>query len=978
MDLNCRPSTLPKHPLILGNSFSIYHQNIRSLRDKHQEVLSHLFPNLPQVICFTEHHLKAHELQNIHMEQYTLGAQFCRTNHAQGGVVIYTRNSLNAAPIDLSKYCKEKDIEICAVKTKIQSSVLYIIAVYRSPSGNFNLFLATIEAVLQSIYSSTIGIIICGDININYLVVNEHRTQLDNLLLLYNLVGIIDFPTRLTSTTNSAIDNIFIDVTGFQEYEVIPFPNGLSDHDAQLLAFKEVHLGQTPSTKLIRKVDQQNITDFIVNLCNESWTSIFNTDDINHMYNSFLNIYLKIFHASFPLAKVTERNKGNQWITLGIQTSCKRKRELFLLKRSLHSPLLERYYTQYCKILTKVIREAKRMAFSTRISKSHNKTKTTWKIVNELLGKQPSHTDIQQLTVDGIQYSNQQQVAEVFNKYFSTIVDSINSNKPDSPSNNFTYTYLQHHRDYTSAPLVLKPFSTTEIIKIIKSLKTKNSFGYDEISPYILKLSAMYISSPLTYICNKVIATGIFPDRMKYSIVIPILKKGRKNDPTNYRPISLLPSFAKVLESALYKRLSDYIILNNSLTEQQFGFRKNHSTEEAIFKLTHEVLNALNDKSVVGSIFFDLEKAFDSVNHSLLIKKLPYYGIAGKAKLLIESYLTNRHQRVLLKNSRTNSNAVSEWTKVNHGVPQGSVLGPLLFLLYINDLPMAVPSKIIPILFADDTSIIITRSNNCELQEAISASLHQLTKWFQENSLSLNVSKTHFLQFHNKNQNSLDIPNALDSKFITKPNHIKFLGLTINDSMTWKTHIDDILPKLSSACFAIRTVKPYVSHQTLKAIYYAYFHAIMSYGVIFWGQSPDSLKVFLLQKRVIRTMMGCGRRDSCRRLFVELGILTLPSQYIYCLLLFMVKNRELFSSNKDLHSINTRQQLNFHQPSAHLKKYQLGPYYTGIKLYNTLPATLKNESHNPVRFRSLLKKFLSETTLYSLDEYYSICKPRKT
>ena len=187
-----------------------------------------------------------------------------------------------------------------------------------------------------------------------------------------------------------------------------------------------------------------------------------------------------------------------------------------------------------------------------------------------------------------------------------------------------------------------------------------------------------------------------------------------------------------------------------------------------------------------------------------LIKKLPYYGIAGRAKLLIESYLSNRYQRVLLKNSRTNSNAVSEWTKVNHGVPQVSVLGPLLFLLYINDLPMAVPSKIIPVLFADDTSIIIiTRPTTSELQEAISASLHQITNWFQENSLSLNVSKTYFLQFHNKNQNKLETPITLDNQFITKSNHIKFLGLTVNDSMTWKSHIDAILPKLSSACFAV-------------------------------------------------------------------------------------------------------------------------------------------------------------------------------
>jgi hypothetical protein len=372
---------------------------------------------------------------------------------------------------------------------------------------------------------------------------------------------------------------------------------------------------------------------------------------------------------------------------------------------------------------------------------------------------------------------------------------------------------------------------------------------------------------------------------MKYSIVTPIFKKGNNSDPANYRPISVITSFAKVLETALYMRLAKHFTLNKMLTDRQFGFRKGHSTDEAILNLINEFLNALNDKSMVGSIFFYLEKAFDSVNHSLLIKKLPYYGIIGKAKLLIESYLSNRYQRVLLKNSITYSNAVSEWTKVNHGVPQGSVSGPLLFLLYVNDLPTAVPSKTIPILFADDTSIIITSPNSSELQRAISASVHQLTKWFQENSLSLNVSKTYFMQFYTENQKNFESSIALDGKFITKANHIKFLGLTIDDSMSWKTHVGVILPMLSSACFAIRAVKPYVSHQTLKAIYYAYFHAIMSYGVIFGGQSPDSLKVFLLQKRAIRTMMGCGGRDLCRRLFIELGILSLPSQYIFCLLL---------------------------------------------------------------------------------------------
>ena len=193
--------------------------------------------------------------------------------------------------------------------------------------------------------------------------------------------------------------------------------------------------------------------------------------------------------------------------------------------------------------------------------------------------------------------------------------------------------------------MVIKTFPTNEIISIIKSLKPKNSFGYDEISPKILKISANYISSPLTYIYNKAISKGVFPGRLKYSIVTPIFKKGNNSDPANYRPISLLTSFAKVLERAMYVRLTEHITLNNILTEQQFGFRKGYSTDEAIFKLIHEVLKAQNDKSMVGSIFFDLEKAFDSVNHSLLLKKLPYYGTTGKSKYSFSPiYLTDTNE----------------------------------------------------------------------------------------------------------------------------------------------------------------------------------------------------------------------------------------------------------------------------------------------------------------------------------------------
>jgi hypothetical protein len=230
------------------------------------------------------------------------------------------------------------------------------------------------------------------------------------------------------------------------------------------------------------------------------------------------------------------------------------------------------------------------------------------------------------------------------------------------------------------------------------------------------------------------------------------------------------------------------------------------------------------------------------------LKKLPYYGIMGKSTSLLESYLINRHRRVQIDNSTLNTKFVSGWTKVKHDVPQGSVLGPLLFLLYINDFPNAITHKATPILFADDTSIIISRPNTHLLQNDLTIIFGQITKWFQENSLSLNLCKTYLIKFCSNNQNCLDIAIAHRNGFIPKINETKFLRLHMNNTLSWTTHIEKILPKLSSACYAMTSVKPYVSQQMLKVIYYSYFHTIMSYGIIFWGHSAGGMSLHITKK----------------------------------------------------------------------------------------------------------------------------------
>jgi len=252
-------------------------------------------------------------------------------------------------------------------------------------------------------------------------------------------------------------------------------------------------------------------------------------------------------------------------------------------------------------------------------------------------------------------------------------------------------------------------------------------------------------------------STGIFPDRLKFSEVKPLFKKGEKTEFSNYHPISLLNSFSKIIEKIIYRRIYQHLTENNILVQEQFGFREKSSIDIATFALLNTVLSSLDKKHFVGGVFCNLHKAFDCVNHNILLTKLGFYGISCIANQLMRSYLDHRYQRVVI-NDNTNSKLTSECELVKHGVPQGSILGPLLFLIYINDLSKTLSSVAELILFADDTSIVISNINSDELTRNMNLVMKQTINWFQSNLLSLNYIKNHLLQFRTKKTKGNEYP----------------------------------------------------------------------------------------------------------------------------------------------------------------------------------------------------------------------------
>jgi len=324
---------------------------------------------------------------------------------------------------------------------------------------------------------------------------------------------------------------------------------------------------------------------------------------------------------------------------------------------------------------------------------------------------------------------------------------------------------------------------------------------------------------------------------------------------------------------------------------------------------------------------------------------MKFYGISGVANKLMKSYLRNRHQTVVT-NAHNNSNGYFfKWEEVQHGVPQGSVLAPLLFLIYVNDLSKSVSDKsspiLCPILFAEDTSFIIANRDETEFKFNTNEIFNEINKWFHSNLLMLNYDKTYFLQFQTDHEINTQVSFG-NRKFATAQS-LKSVGLTIDTSLTWKHHNSELTSRMNMACYAIRSIKPFMSLDVLRSTYFSYVHSIISYGIIFWGNLSHSEDIFKIQKRIIRIIMNSSQNVSCWQPLKELNILPIQSQYIFLILLSVTKNKYQFLSNSQVHKINIRQTSDLYVPTANLAIYQTGVHYSGIKIYNHLPTAIKKD-----------------------------------
>ena len=724
----------------------------------------------PDVICIQElwqfPDNALFKLNGYHPLVYKL-----RRNSVQGGGVgIYIKSKFTFNILDDLSIFMDRIFESLTVEITVNSKMkIKVCSMYRpgtrhptlSPIDQFNQFMELFNDLCSKI-ALTGSVYLLGDINLDLLKYKkcEQVTNYVDSLFSHGLLQIVTKPTRCTPSSATLIDHIITNACSPDLKSTILISD-LSDHFFIFHSIKTISPKQHPKTIETRNFSKLNLSSFNNALLNLSWSSVTSSTDTQTSYNNFHDTFLSLYELFFPLKKFKfnkNTHKLESWMTTGILTSRLEKIRLCKFTHKHPSPNNLVIFKTYRNLFNKIVKAAKKMHFDNLFKKFQSNLIETWRLINEVINKKPkkNQTSFSHLLHNNLKVTDSFEIANIFNEHFTSIAHTIaNDIEPTDRPPDFESLV----DDNVLFSLTDSPVTISEVYEAIGSLQKKKTQDIYGISVFFISKFALILSKPLQLIFQLSFKQHTVPQQFKMAKVIPIFKNGSKDSVDNYRPISLLSTFSKIQEKIVCKRLNVFLENNKLLSDHQFGFRMQHSTIHPLTLFINKISETLNKKEHALAIFCDLRKAFDTIDHGILLQKLHAMGIRGTNLLWFQDYLSNRKQFVQIDG--VNSFIMN----IKIGVPQGSILGPILFLIYINDLPSV--TSLFSSLFADDTKLVATHSDLVSLYDYANAEFQKVVYYFRANRLSLHPSKTKFILFSNSREAA-----SIDLKIFINNNNI--------------------------------------------------------------------------------------------------------------------------------------------------------------------------------------------------------------
>ena len=943
-----------------NEDYLVLHMNCRSINYKEEEIKTILEELKPDILCLTEtwmdesnpkQTLETHDYKVLRKDRTEGFKQLYGKSNGGGVAIIHKRNQKIKV-----KNLADHDDEVLWIQVET-SNPFMLGLIYRASYTNMikeEQGQTSLGKMLEKASLITRNIITIGDLNCDTAAAKktEETKQLEDIHEVHKLYQQITTPTRITEDTKTTIDHIWTN----PESKLVKASGtmvGISDHLAIYAKLDMKRAEQKRNTikfRSYKNYDPERLEEDIKEgLSTSDIQSKINEGKLNEAVEEFSTVLARGLdkHAPMKEIKQTKAKPYIPWMSTEVKDIREAKNNL--IKMSYIQPKQEdkKEIKRLKNKLNQTKRKHKRAYYKKKLAEYKGDSKNTWKVFKEMLNKQEIRETIEPDLMD-------QEKANRFNKYFATI-GTVIQNKLG-----ITDTDVTFNQGFTFSEV-----NEETVGKLIDKIRIGVATGADGISARILKDSKEAILPIMTALVNLSFKTSTFPESMKAATIKCLHKKNSTEEPSNYRPLSILPILSKIFERAAVDQIVQFLEANNLISHNQHAYRKGHSTVTSLTEVTNFIYKEIDKGNIVGMASLDLSKAFDSISHTHLLQKLTEIGLGPSTVKWTESYLSNRTQKTKF------SSVTSSTETVTSGVPQGSILGPALFIIFSNDLITAFNKQTHVVSYADDTQLIVTGKTPEEVKEKLERTIETAQNWYKNNSLMSNPSKTEIIVFRTKKakKHNIKIMVTEEGKQVElKPTEcIKVLGVHIDEHLGFDKHIKHVKGKATAATKNLYRIRELLPVKYKMVLYDALIASHFNYADVIWGGCTERNKAKLqtTQNFAMRTILGTERRQSSREALEKLRYLNLEKKRQVHEAVFAQKaingsqpkeicKKYTACKSKSNTRSETKQILNY--PKHRTAMYERSPLYRTITTWNKLPREVK-ETPTP-NFKTNVQKFM--------------------